>query len=127
MVAVDPTEASLDVARTKPCAALVTWLRGDATTLPPMRVDVAIMTDNVAQVFVTDESWQRTLESVREAVADGGHFVFETRDPATRGWKDWRNRPVATRSTSAGSVEYSIELTAVETAARLAPTHVPVP
>ena len=48
---VDPNGWSLNVARRKPGSERVTWMQGDATRLPPMQVDLAIMTANVAQVF----------------------------------------------------------------------------
>src|SRR5947209_3347600 len=55
VVAVDPARASLDVARSKPDAHRVRWLHSDATALPRLRADLATMTGNVAQVFITDE------------------------------------------------------------------------
>ena len=61
VTAVDPAAASLDIARRKPHADRVRWLKGDATTLPPLAVDVATMTANVAQVFLTDEDWASAL------------------------------------------------------------------
>ncbi|MGH3500908.1 MAG: class I SAM-dependent methyltransferase [Nocardioidaceae bacterium] len=91
---VDPARASLEVARAKPGAEQVRWLYGDATTLPPLRVDLATMTANVAQVFLTDEEWLATLQGVRAALCPGGRLVFETRDPARKAWLDW------TRATS---------------------------
>ena len=64
VIAVDPASASLDVARAKPGAQRVTWLVGDATTLPPTAVDAVTMTANVAQVFVHDQDWSATLGGV---------------------------------------------------------------
>src|SRR5688572_26281543 len=61
VTAVDPARASLDVARAKPGADQVSWLLGDATTLPDLEVDAAFMTANVAQVFLTDAAWSSTL------------------------------------------------------------------
>jgi SAM-dependent methyltransferase len=92
VVAVDPAAASLDVARTKPDAGRVRWLHGDATTLPPLQVDLATMTANVAQVFLTDADWTSALECIRAALRPGGRFGFETRDPARRAWREW-DRP----------------------------------
>ncbi len=86
---VDPARASLDLARAKPGAGRVTWLDGDATTLPPMAVDVATMTANVAQVFVDDADWEATLRGVAAALRPGGHLVFETRVPERRAWEGW--------------------------------------
>src|SRR5215468_6102822 len=60
VVGVDPAEASLEVARGKEFADRVRWIHGDATTLPPLQVDLAVMTGNVAQVFRTDEEWSAT-------------------------------------------------------------------
>jgi SAM-dependent methyltransferase len=89
VVGVDPARASLDVARGKPGADRVTWLHGDATTLPPLRVDVATMTGNVAQVFLTDDDWYATLRGVHAALAPGGRLVFESRVPQRRAWEQW--------------------------------------
>ena len=79
VVAVDPAAASLDVAHAKPGADRVRWLHGDATTLPPLQVDAAFMTGNVAQVFTTDEAWTATLEAVAGALVPNGWLVFEAR------------------------------------------------
>jgi SAM-dependent methyltransferase len=89
VIGVEPAGASLDVARAKPGADAVRWLHGYATSLPPLQVDLATMTANVAQVFLTDEDWSATLGGVRAALRPGGRLVFETRDPARRAWLDW--------------------------------------
>ncbi len=49
---VDPAAGSLAVARAKPGAERVRWVHGDATSLPPLQVDLATMTANVAQAIV---------------------------------------------------------------------------
>lgn len=86
---VDPAGASLDVARAKPGGARVVWLHGNATTLPPLAVDLVTMTGNVAQVFLSDDDWAATLRGIREALAPGGHLVLETRRPEARAWETW--------------------------------------
>lgn len=86
---VDPALASLDVARAKPGARAVTWIHGDATTLPPLACDLAVMTANVAQVFLSDDDWLATLRGIRDALRPGGWLVFETRDPAREAWREW--------------------------------------
>lgn len=94
----EPAAASLDVARAKPGAERVRWVRGVATALPPMAIDMATMTGNVAQVFLTDENWDATLHAVRRALATDGLLVFETRDPGQRAWESWT--PDTTRTTA---------------------------
>lgn len=89
VVGVDPALASLDVARGKPGADAVRWIHGDATPLPPLDVDIAFMTGNVAQVFLTDDDWLATLRGIRDALRPGGRLVFETRDPEQRAWLGW--------------------------------------
>ncbi|GAA0623037.1 class I SAM-dependent methyltransferase [Kribbella sandramycini] len=91
VVGVDPAAASLEVAKGKQYADRVHWVHGDATALPPMEVDLAVMTGNVAQVFLTEEDWSATVSGIRQALRPGGRFVFETRDPARRAWEDWAN------------------------------------
>ncbi|MBV1853017.1 class I SAM-dependent methyltransferase [Catellatospora tritici] len=87
--AADPAAASLAVARTKPGAELVTWHHGDATTLPDLGADLAVMTGNVAQVFLSDDDWHATLRGLRGALRAGGHLAFETRRPQYRAWEQW--------------------------------------
>jgi len=112
---VDPAGASLDVARAKPGADAVRWLHGDATSLPPMQADLATMTGNVAQVFVTDEDWAATLQGMRAALRPGGRVVFETRDPAQQAWLGWTREQTRTRTDlpGAGVVEKWHELSGV--------------
>src|SRR3989442_14741024 len=105
---IDPAAASLDVARRKPGAERVRWLEGDATALPPLRVDLVTMTGNVAQVFLTDDDWASMLRAARGALRPGGLLVFEVRDPGREAWREW------TRDQSFRRVELS-EVGAIET------------
>ena len=105
---VDPARASLDVALTKPGAADVRWIHGDMTSFPTgvAPADVAVMTGNVAQVFVTDDAWRATLDGITAALRQHGHLVFETRDPTRRAWEQWDSDGIATTvSTARGDVE----------------------
>ena len=115
MIGLDPADASLAVARTKPGADRITWLPGDATMLPSVVVDAVTMTGNVAQVFLHDEEWSAVLVGVRRVLREGGHFVFETRGPSFRGWEEWtRDRSISVSNTVAGRVEHWVEVTNVE-------------
>lgn len=115
VVGLDPAGASLDVARTKPGAERVRWLHGDATTLPPLQVDLATMTANVAQVFLTDDAWTATLRGVHDALVPGGWLVLETRVPARRAWEGWVREATITRVDvpDVGPVESWTDLTDV--------------
>jgi SAM-dependent methyltransferase len=94
----DPDRSDLDAyvalagslgARAKRGADRVRWIHGDVTMLPPLQVDLATMTANVAQVFLTDEEWASVLRCVRAALRPGGHLVFETRAPDKAAWRTW--------------------------------------
>ena len=89
VTAIDPADASLKVAQGKSGAHRVKWLRTDAANLPPMQVDLAVMTGNVAQVFPTDEEWSVALRSAHAALRPGGRLAFESRDPNRKAWLAW--------------------------------------
>ncbi|MEV0638222.1 class I SAM-dependent methyltransferase [Streptomyces sp. NPDC050619] len=115
VVGVDPAEASLDVARGKPGGAGVRWIHGDATALPPLRVDLATMTGNAAQAVVDPWTWRETLRGAYAALRPGGHLVFETRDPARRAWEEWNRESTyqVTEIPGVGTVENWGELVEV--------------
>jgi SAM-dependent methyltransferase len=112
---VDPAAGSLAVARGKRHAERVHWIHGDATTLPPMQVDLATMTGNVAQAIADAPAWDSTLRGVYGALRPGGHLVFETRDPAYRAWREWNRADShsVTEIEGVGLVESWLELTDV--------------
>jgi hypothetical protein len=93
----------------------VRWLHGDATTLPPLQVDLATMTANVAQVFLTDDAWAATLRGVHDALVPGGWLVLETRVRARRAWEGWVREATVTRVEvpDVGPVESWTDLTDV--------------
>ncbi|MEU0675571.1 class I SAM-dependent methyltransferase [Streptomyces sp. NPDC006172] len=112
VVGVDPARASVDVARAKPGGERVRWICGDATDLPPLRVDLATMTANVAQAIVDPHVWQDTLRGAYGALRPGGRLVFETRDPAGRAWEGWtrENSRRVTEIPGVGPVESWVRL-----------------
>jgi SAM-dependent methyltransferase len=112
---VDPAGGSLGVARAKAGADRVRWIHGDATVLPPLRVDLATMTGNAAQAVVEPADWDGMLGGVRAALRPGGRFVFETRDPAVRAWEEWNREAShsATEIAGVGAVERWVEVTEV--------------
>jgi SAM-dependent methyltransferase len=89
VIGLEPAEASLEIARTKPYADHVTWIHGTAADLPSLQVDLVTMTANVAQVFLTDEEWFEALTAILDRLVPGGRLVFETRVPQCRAWDAW--------------------------------------
>lgn len=116
VVGVDPAAASLAVARAKPGAGRVRWVEGDARVLPVREQDLITMTANVAQAISDPDDWAVSLRAVRTALAPGGTFAFETRDPAARAWEGWTREATARTETlpGAGEVTTWTEVTAVE-------------
>lgn len=116
---VDPAGAMLEVAREKPGADTVRWVHGTALDVPVAteddRVDLAVMTGNVAQVFLTDSDWLATLSAVHTCLTPGGHLVFETRIPERRAWEDWAQWGESTRQIAGvGEVRDSFEVVDVD-------------
>lgn len=113
---VDPAAAMLAVARCRPGAERVRWVHGDATALPPLAVDLATMTGNVAQAIADPPGWAATLRAVRDAVQPSGWIVLESRDPARRAWEGW-TRASSLRTVDVpgvGAVETWFDLLAVD-------------
>jgi SAM-dependent methyltransferase len=116
VVGLDPAAASLEVARTKPGSDRVRWVHGDASALPPLQIDLATMTGNVAQVFVTDEDWRMTLIAVRQALRPGGRLVFESRVPEDYAWRRWTPEESHSRADirGVGTVDSWVDVTSIE-------------
>lgn len=121
VTAVEPAGEMLEVAQDKPHAEKVHWVHGTAADLSEhaaqthLPADLAVMTANVAQVFLTDEDWLGTLRAVHENLTPGGHLVFETRIPERRAWEDWARQPESTwEAPGVGTVREVFEVTEVD-------------
>jgi ubiquinone/menaquinone biosynthesis C-methylase UbiE len=87
LVGLDPAAAMLDQAKV---ATDVDWIHGDLGSISfDHEFDLVIMTGHVFQVFLTDDDIARALTAVREALADGGRFAFETLNPLLHPWQRW--------------------------------------
>ncbi len=116
VIGLDPAAASLEVARAKPGAQRVRWVHGEVTSLPGLAVDLATMTGNVSNVFVTQQEWLTTLGGVHAALRPGGSLVFESVDPAGQPWLTWNRESTYLRreSPDAGAFEAWLEVTRVD-------------
>ncbi|WP_175876974.1 class I SAM-dependent methyltransferase [Burkholderia sp. BCC0097] len=100
VVAIDPAPAMIDYARRQPGADAVRWFACALDGLPPgAPFDAVVMTGHAFQCLLTDDDIDATLRGVRRVLDDGGHFLFDTRNPRTEPWRAW------TPAQSARSVE----------------------
>ncbi len=84
---VDPDPAMLGMARRR---TDIEWVTTTAASMAWDReFDLAIMTGHAFQVLVDDDELRASLTAIRRALADGGRFAFETRNPLAREWESW--------------------------------------
>lgn len=89
IIGIDPSIAMLAIARRKPGAERIQWIDGDLSALGEREADLAIMTGNVAQVFLDDDEWAATLHALHATIRSGGYLAFESRNPLARAWEKW--------------------------------------
>jgi SAM-dependent methyltransferase len=83
----DPADAMLEQARV--CSD-VEWHLGDLESSEwTAEFNLVVMTGHAFQVLVDDQQIRRSLRVVHQALRPEGRFVFETRNPAVRGWEQW--------------------------------------
>lgn len=87
LVGLDPAAGMLAQARRR---TDIEWVHG---YLPDAgfdaEFDLAYMTGHAFQVLLDDAAVLDVLHAVRRALVPGGHFAFETRNPAARAWESW--------------------------------------
>ncbi|WP_241562560.1 class I SAM-dependent methyltransferase [Streptomyces hoynatensis] len=87
LVGLDPAPGMLERARRR---TDVEWVRGDLRSVAwREEFDLVLMTGHAFQELVTDADLRAALRAVSAALAPGGSFAFETRNPALRGWERW--------------------------------------
>ncbi len=84
---VDPSEAMLRVARSRPGSERVHWIQAKGQTLlSPQRFDFIYMTGHAFQAVLTDDDALALMRTVHDHLTADGRFVFETRNPAKQAW-----------------------------------------
>jgi SAM-dependent methyltransferase len=84
---VDPDRTMLAVARRR---ADIEWVAGTGAALVwEGEFDLVVMTGHAFQFLVGDDDLRASLAAIRRALADGGRFAFETRNPLARAWEGW--------------------------------------
>ncbi|HKU99413.1 MAG TPA: class I SAM-dependent methyltransferase [Vineibacter sp.] len=94
----DPAAAMLRVARARPGADKVAWVRTDGQSMDlGRRFDLIYMTGHAFQALLTDADVLAVLATIVRHLAHDGRFAFETRNPAVQAWLRWT--PAQTRTT----------------------------
>ena len=87
LAGVDPDRAALAIARQRQD---IDWVEAPAASMTwDHEFDLAVMMSHAFQCFINDDELRTSLAAIRNALVDGGRFVFETRNPAVRAWETW--------------------------------------
>ena len=87
LVGIDPDPAMLRIARRYPG---IEWVEGTAAAMAfDGEFELAIMMGHAFQVLLTDDDVRASLAAIHRALAPGGRFVFESRNPLVRAWERW--------------------------------------
>jgi SAM-dependent methyltransferase len=101
LAGIDPDRASLERARHR--TADVEWAQGTAAEAKwEGEFDLAIMTGHAFQCLIAGHDLRASLATIRAALREGGHFVFETRHPQARAWEGWNPSDVVEVTDPAG-------------------------
>lgn len=83
----DPDRASLALARRR---ADVEWVEGTAASMRFQgEFELAVMMGHAFQTLIDDGELRASLAAIHRALARGGRFAFETRNPLAGAWEDW--------------------------------------
>lgn len=105
VVGIDPAQAMLDVARSKPDAEHVEWVCGTSPAMRGIAADLVLLTGNAA-MHILGQDWVDTLDDVAHSLVPGGALAFETRNPDAQAWLQW-NGPGTVRDTPLGPLRES--------------------
>jgi ubiquinone/menaquinone biosynthesis C-methylase UbiE len=107
----DPATGMLNQARAR---SDVEWVLGDLSSVGWDReLDLIVMTGHAFQQLVADDEIRAALATIRAALAEGGRFVFETRNPLVRAWEHWATDYTAEVTDASGGIvrcEYQVEM-----------------
>ena len=111
LVGVDPDPAMLAVARRQPELDIV-WHQSAAATMPwDATFDRAIMSGHAFQCLISDADVRDSLAAIHRALAPGGTFIFDTRNPALREWEQWdRGTPMSVTDPAGRELQISYEV-----------------
>ena len=86
----DPSAAMLDVARRRAGGDRVIWRQGILEGFAPeLQFALIYMTGHAFQELGSDAEILTHFQAVQWLVTPEGRFVFDTRNPARRAWRNW--------------------------------------
>lgn len=86
----DPAQPMLDIARQRQGGDQVTWVQSDAASLElNEKFDLIILSGHVFQVFLTAQDQLALLKTIERHLAEGGKFIFDSRNPKIKEWQEW--------------------------------------
>lgn len=108
---IDPSRTMIDWARRQPRAQEVSWIEGDASSIPVTGdVDLVLCTGNTI-MHLSGEDLTAALRQIIRGLRPGGVVSFECRNPAAREWERWtREATIGARDTSLGRLTEWIEV-----------------
>ena len=114
VVGIDPSRTMLDWARRQPGARGVTWILGDATSIPATGdVDLVVCTGNTI-MHMDGTQLTAALTRIHQALRPGGVVSFEARNPSAREWERWTKEATwGQRDTALGRLVEWLEVTDV--------------
>lgn len=87
LAGIDPDPAMLAIARRRDD---IDWRQVTAAGIDREGAfDLATMTGHAFQCLIDDAEIAASLAAIRRALAPGGAFAFETRNPARAEWREW--------------------------------------
>ena len=90
VVGLDPSDAMLDIARSKNSGGRASWIRGDAREVTLNRkFDLILLTGHAFQVFLTSNDQLAVLKTIALHLAPTGRFIFDMRNPQAKEWLEW--------------------------------------
>jgi ubiquinone/menaquinone biosynthesis C-methylase UbiE len=91
---VDPAAAMLAVAKRKPFAQRIEWVKSCAQSYTSdRRFDLVLMTGHAFQILLTDPDMVAALATMRRHLKPHGRIGFETRNPQLDWAAEWASRP----------------------------------
>lgn len=112
VIGIEPAGKMLDIARKKPYADKVQWIKGGYKKFDGLKADMVLMTSHVAQFFLDNKEWQAMLEAAYKALNPRGRIIFDSRTPIFPPYQTWptENAPRRVQDAALGPIDWYYQL-----------------